>query len=225
MLQHTFQVLEREFQEDNDACIDAAKSIVECSCRVILANLDNPAKPLTPDRESISFGAWFSACVRVLELSEVRDEAFKKLISQYHKLLTTLGDLRNTSGNVSHGKDGFIRKLSEHHRRAAILAADAIVTFLHEAYLEREPDPALSLEPYERFAATNTLIDRHVGCHLESDDVDGLTAFFSLPDGEEITLVMSASQLLFHIDRIAYKQAHEACRATSFTDEDDEEAS
>ncbi|MGO8205214.1 hypothetical protein ACC735_39155, partial [Rhizobium ruizarguesonis] len=27
------------------------------------------------------------------------------------------------------------KKLSSHHRRSALLAADAIVTFLHEAYL------------------------------------------------------------------------------------------
>ena len=60
--------------------------------------------------------------------------------------------LRNEAGTVSHGKDEFIRKLSVHHRRVALLAADAVVTFLHETYLERDPDPVLTLEPFERFA-------------------------------------------------------------------------
>ena len=68
----------------------------------------------------------------------MRNAAFQKLISQHHKLTTTLGDLRNDAGPVSHGKDGFIEKLSVYHRRAAVLSADAIVAFLHQAYRETE---------------------------------------------------------------------------------------
>lgn len=211
MLQHTLEVLEREFQDDNDACIDAAKSMVECACRVILLNLDDPGHPLTPQSKTPDFGEWLSAAVRVLELSEIRDTDFQKLISQYNKLSTTLGDLRNHGGNVSHGKDGFIRKLSTHHRRAALLAADAIVTFLHEAYLEREPDPTLSMEPYEHYKTSNEIIDRFVGCRLEDDEEGGLTAIFVLPDGQELPLATNASLLLFHIDREAYKLAKNAC--------------
>lgn len=149
MLQQTFEALEREFNENSDACIDAAKAIVECACRVIIDNLDKPTSPVKPAEENPPFGAWVSAAVRVLELSEIRDDAFKKLISQHHKLTTTLGDLRNKAGTMSHGKDGFIAKLSIHHRRAALLAADAIVTFLHEAYLECQLDAVLSKEPYD----------------------------------------------------------------------------
>jgi hypothetical protein len=70
MLQHTFAALEREFSEDSDACIDAAKAIVECACRVIIDNLDNPTSPVKPAEENPPFGAWVSAAVRVLELSE-----------------------------------------------------------------------------------------------------------------------------------------------------------
>ncbi len=223
MLQHTFEALEREFQGDNDASIDAAKSIVECACRIIIENLDDPASPLKPQSTHPDFGEWINATVRVLELSEIRDNAFQKLISQYNKLSTTLGLLRNTGGNVSHGKDGFIRKLSEHHRRAAILAADAMVTFLHEAYLEREPDPTLSLEPYEHFAAFNKTIDDFVICRLDSNEAGGLEAIFALPDGEEISLVTTPSQLLFHIDREAYKQALDSCRGVAPVGFDDEE--
>jgi predicted RNA methylase len=81
MLQQTFEALEREFNENSDACIDAAKAVVECACRIIIANLDNPTSPVKPVEENPPFGAWVSAAVRVLELSEIRDDAFKKLIS------------------------------------------------------------------------------------------------------------------------------------------------
>ncbi|MBY3565693.1 abortive infection family protein [Rhizobium laguerreae] len=214
MLQHTFEALEREFNENSDACIDAAKAVVECACRVIIDNLDNPTSPIKPVEENPAFGAWLSAAVRVLELSEVRDEAFKKLISQHHKLTTTLGDLRNKAGTVSHGKDGFIAKLSVHHRRAALLAADAIVTFLHEAYLERELDAVLSKEPYERFKATNDVIDAYAGLRGEMDE-DGKPRLFIVlpgkPPREEIELAAPVSQLLYELDREAYKVVLNAC--------------
>ncbi|MEG6550332.1 abortive infection family protein [Desulfocurvibacter africanus] len=212
MLQQTFAALEREFADGNDACIDAAKGIVECTCRVLIENLDNPSKPVKPQEGCPDFGAWVSAAVRVLKLSEVRDEAFKKLVSQHHKLTNSLGALRNAAGPVSHGKDAFIAKLSAHHRRAALLAADAIVTFLHEAYLEREPDPSQTLEPYERFAEANRLIDDYTSVEAATDIQNIISIVIRLPNGEEMPLLVEVSRLLFHADREAYKQALEAAR-------------
>jgi hypothetical protein len=215
MLQQTFEALEREFDESSDACIDAAKAVVECACRVIIENLDNPTSPVKPVEENPAFGAWLSAAVRVLELSEIRDEAFKKLISQHYRLTTTLGDLRNKAGTMSHGKDGFIAKLSIHHRRAALLAADAIVTFLHEAYLERELDAVLSKEPYERFKETNDVIDEFAGLRGEMDE-DGVPHLYIVLPGphprDEIELTAAVSQILFELDREAYKLVLNACR-------------
>lgn len=212
MLQQTFDTLESEFERDSDACMDAAKGMVECACRVLLASLDDPASPHTPKSANPSIGELLSASVRVLELGDVRDESFKKLISQYHKLTTTLDDLRNKAGTISHGKDGFIAKLSAHQRRAAVLAADAIVTFLHEAYLEREPDPVLTLEPFERFAKGNALIDARASLVAEADEEGGLQITVTLPNKEEVELVVSPAQLLFGVDREAYKLALNACR-------------
>lgn len=214
MLQHTFEALEREFTGDSDASIDAAKALVECACRVLVDNLDNPASPLKPQEENPPFGAWVSAAVRVLELGEIRDDSFKKLISQHHKLTTTLGDLRNTSGAVSHGKDGFIAKLTNHHRRASMLAADAIVTFLHEAYLERDLDAVQSKEPYERFETTNKVIDEYASLRAETDEEGTPHIYVVLPGPsprEEIELATAVSQILFETDREAYKLVLNAC--------------
>lgn len=213
MLQQTFNTLEQEFASDNDACIDAAKAIVECACRVILLNLDDPNSPLTPPEQNPDFGAWLSSAVRVLQLDQVRDASFRKLISQYHKLATSLGDLRNNAGAVSHGKDGFLLKLSVHQRRAALLAADAIIMFLHEAYLEHEPELVRTREPYERFTRINALIDRNVGvAALESEFDVAVDIAISLPNGDVITLSIEASRLLFEFDRDAYVAALIASR-------------
>lgn len=213
MLQQTLDTLEREFLSDNDACIDAAKAIVECACRVILENMDDPAAPLSPTKSHPDFGEWVSSAVRVLKLDQVRDRSFQKLISQYHSLTTTLGDMRKNAGTVSHGKEGFLLKLSVHQRRAALLAADAIVTFLHEAYLEHEPDLARTREPYERFTKNNQLIDDNVGvAALESEDQAAVDITIALPNGDDFSFTVEASRLLYEFDREAYIAALIACR-------------
>ena len=99
-----------------------------------------------------------------------------------------------------------------HHRRAALLAADVIVTFLHEAYLEREPDPVLTLEPFDRFAESNATIDEYAAIIAKADEDGILQGRVLSPNNEEITLSVEPSRLLFGVDREAYKLALNACR-------------
>lgn len=212
MLQQTFATLEREFTDENDACIDAAKGLVECACRVLIEELDDPLAPLKPEAADTPLGHLVGIATRLLDLGGVRHRAFSDLIKQHNKLTETLRVLRNEAGTVSHGKDGFIAKLSAHHRRSAMLAADAIITFLHEAYLEREPDPVRTFEPYERFEASNAMIDELTALRAETDDDGFLQVVVSLPGGEELPLAIEPSRLLFGVDREAYKLVLNACR-------------
>ena len=212
MLQQTLGTLEREFADDSDASIDAAKALVECACRLLVEELDDPAAPLKPTKSDIPLAELLGLATRMLDLGEVRDRAFATLIKEHNRLADALRVFRSEAGTVSHGKDGFIRKLSVHHRRAALLAADAIVTFLHEAYLERDPDPVLTLEPFERFAESNATIDEYAAIIAEADEDGILQARVLLPNNEEITLTVEPSRLLFGVDREAYKLALNACR-------------
>ena len=212
MLQQTLDTLEREFANDSDASIDAAKALVECACRLLVEELDDPAAPLKPTKSDIPLAELLGLATRMPDLGEVRDRAFATLIKEHNRLADALRVLRNEAGTVSHGKDGFIRKLSVHHRRAALLAADAIVTFLHEAYLEREPDPVLTMEPLDRFAESNAIIDEHTAIVAEADEDGFLQARVLLPNDEEISLSVEPSRLLFGVDREAYKLALNACR-------------
>lgn len=212
MLQQTFETLEREFADENDACIDAAKGFVECACRLLIEELDDPVSPKKPTAPDTALGELVGLATRMLDLGTVRHRAFSDLIKQHNKLTDTLRVLRNEAGTVSHGKDGFIAKLSAHHRRSALLAADAIVTFLHEAYLEREPDPVRTFEPYERFEASNAIIDEFATLRAELDEEGFIRAVVVLPDGEEVPLAIETSRLLFGVDREAYKLVLNACR-------------
>jgi hypothetical protein len=227
MLQQTFETLKQTFAEGNDACIDASKSLVECACRVIIENLDDPVNPIKAWKDSPikaempGFKDWVSAALRLLELTESRDDPFSKLLSQHFKLVDELGRFRNLAGPISHGKQGFAQKLSAHHRRAALLAADALVTFLHEAYLEREPDPVLTLEPYELFPRSNALIDFHVEADAAGNEDGWVDLSFRLPDGETLDITVEPSRLLFGVDREAYKYVLGLCRDASLAPKED----
>ena len=222
MLQQTFSAMEQEFVEGHDASIDAAKAIVECSCRILIEELDDPSSPLRPTKNDVPLSELLGLATRLLGLGEIRDRAFKNLIKEHNRLSDALRVLRNEAGTLSHGKDGFIEKLSTHHRRAAILAADAIVTFLHEAYLEREPDPTRTLEPFERFKGSSELIDRYSSLFVEVDDDGNLQAAVSLPTGDDVKLTIATSVLLFGVDREAYKLAANACREAALEEESDQ---
>lgn len=227
MLQQTFETMKQAFAEDNDACIDASKSLVECACRVIIENLDDPTNPIKDWKnspimgENPSFNSWVSAGLKLLDIQSVRDDPFSKVISKHFDLVDALGKFRDRAGPVSHGKEGFAKKLSAHHRRAAILAADALVTFLHEAYLEREPDPVVTLEPYERFPQSNALIDFHVEADATGNEDGWVEVTFRLPDGETLDITVEPSRLLFGVDREAYKYVLGLCRDASLPPEQD----
>ena len=212
MLQQTFEELERALAEDNDACIDSAKAIVEVVCQIILQELDSPSNPVRPVEALPTFGAWMSAAVRALKLGDIRHNGFQKLVSQHRKLTDALGELRNDAGTASHGREGFLQRLSVHHRRAAVLSADAIVTFLHQAYLEAELDLVRTREPYERFDHLHRLIDAHVSLQADVDEEGFLTIDVTLPSGDILPLRVEASRLLYQLDRDAYVEALNAAR-------------
>lgn len=223
MLQQTFETLEREFADENDACIDAAKGLVECACRVLIEELDDPVSPKKPVEADPKLGHLVGVATRLLDLGEIRDRAFADLIKKHNNLTETLRVLRNQAGTLSHGKDGFISKLSAHHRRSSMLAADAIITFLHEAYLEREPDPIRTLEPYERFEVSNALIDEYAAVRSEDNEDGLLNVSVILPGGDEVPLAIEPSRLLFGVDREAYKLVLNACREAKAAEPQDVE--
>lgn len=215
MLQQTFEALERNLEQNNDACIDCAKTIVEVVCRVVVESFHTPQTPLKPTQETPSLSDWLTAAIRALKLGDVRDEKFKKLVSSHHRLADALNELRNKAGPASHGKDPYLERLAEHHRRSAVLAADAIVAFLHKAYLDAQLDPISSREPWERFAADNALIDAHVGLAVDAEDGGAPTLRFLLPGGDELPINIEVSRLLYLLDRDAYVEALNAARGAA----------
>ena len=225
MLQQTLESLEQSFKEGKDAVIDSAKSIVEVVCRIIVDELDSVARPAKPQSATPHFGEWVGAAVKVLRLGENQNAKFLKLVSQHHKLTTALGDLRNDAGPTCHGRDGYLDRLSMHHRRSAVLSADALVGFLFHAYQEAELDLIKTREPYERFPRQHELVDLHTAVTADVDEDGVLDVTVRLATGDEVALRVEVSRLLYQLARDAYREALNAARqAPSAEPENDEEA-
>jgi hypothetical protein len=60
MLQETFASMEQAFGDNNDACIDSAKSLVEVACRIIVGDILAPGDPGYPLGATPDFGDWLS---------------------------------------------------------------------------------------------------------------------------------------------------------------------
>jgi hypothetical protein len=90
------------------------------------------------------------------------------------------------------------------------LASDAVIAFLHQAYLDSKLNPEVSREPWERFAAQNELIDSYVGIRVDEDEANQL--IFRLPNGDELPIQAEASRLLYLLDRSAYVEAFNAAK-------------
>lgn len=224
MLQQTYQALTNSFEQENDACIDCAKSLIEVVAQIIIDELDTTTIAAKPKQADPTLSQWVGAAIRVLRLGDIRHRHFANLVKAHNELAEALRVLRNDAGPVSHGKEGFIERLTSHHRRAAVLSADAIVSFLHQAYLEAEPNLQKTREPYERFEVLNRLIDNNVSLNAAVSDDGDLDVTVYLPGGETIPITVIPSRFLFQIDRDAYIEALNAARSALATIKQGEEA-
>ncbi len=226
MLQQTFDSLKDELSSENDGTIDAAKAIVECACQVIIKALDDPNNPIkeqsgSPFKEkNPSINNWIVAATNLLNLGNIKGDPFSKTVSQYFNIVNELGHLRNKAGPLSHGRDGLVKKLSTYQRKASVLAADAVVSFLHEAYLEHELSHLNLIEPFDSLTFSNSIIDKHCTfTAAEVDDDGNLSVKISYLNEDDIDLNVDLSVLLFHVDRIAYKNAFYSCKDIPNKDE------
>ena len=89
----------------------------------------------------------------------------------------------------------------------AIIAADTVIGFLHDAYLDQQTDPVRTFEPYERFGVFNDKIDAHIGFVGARIEDGRLIVGIELEEFDTRRIDVSVSQLLFGVERQTYKEA------------------
>lgn len=197
-----FADLASTFENNGSSLVELSKSFVEMVCITIITEL---GKEL-PASSSPTTTELLGCALDALGIRNQRgSSALGTILSGYNKVSDGLTDVRNHEGSVGHGKDGFIDAISDRHARVYLLSADTIIALLLQAYDGVEPSILKTREPHSRFSHHNERIDSATQIEAAVDEEGVVELSFlagTLEDGFDIRV--SASELLYYLDRQAY---------------------
>ena len=173
-----------------DFAFDLAKTLVESVCKTILEDIGHPAEPTWDAPKIMRETTTYLAILPPGHPNAAK--ARTSITKTLNGLLTTLNglcELRNFYGLSSHGRDGFSARLDLRHATLAAQAADTIVSFLYRIHRDALMQTPGARVYYEDHADFNEAFD------LENETIR-LGNLEFLP-----------SQVLFHVDREAYRAA------------------
>lgn len=203
-LRNHYEALSVCFSGNGYGLVDHVKSFIESVCLTIMGELRAPMPSSTPTTTELLVAALSPLGLRNTKGANKLD----KVLSGFNRLSDALNEMRNETGPVAHGKDGFLDPLTANHARIFLLVGDAILGVLLNAFEGHEPDLSVTREPYECFPHLNERIDRAVSVVARVDeDEDRQVVIFSVATGpmdEGIELRVEPSRLLYGIDREAY---------------------
>ena len=157
-LSHCYGEIAASYSGSSHGLVEHVKSMLECVCITILEEFGKPMPSSTPSTTELLVEA-----LKPLGLHNTRGaNKMDRVLSGYNRLSDALSDMRNESGPVAHGRDGFLEALEADHARAFLHTGAAILGLLLNALEGKEPDLSKTREPYEKFPHHNTRIDQSV---------------------------------------------------------------
>lgn len=204
-LSEYYKAIESALDGNNHGLVEHVKAFIECFCVTLLSEFNSPLPSSTPSTTELLVEALKSLGLHNSKGASKLD----KVLSGFNKLSDALSEMRNESGPVAHGKDGFLDSLNADHGRAFLCTGDAIVGVLLNAMEGAEPDLLVTREPYERFSHLGKKIDRSVSikADVEIDDTGHMLLLSVTTAGkndEAIKLRIEPSRLLYGLDRSAF---------------------
>ena len=212
-LDRLYSALELSYQNDSIGLIEHIKSFIESVCLTILTDYGETIENSTPTTTEI-----LSNTLRTIGLDNTRGiSKIDKVLSGYNKIAEGISEMRNETGILAHGKDGFIETLEKEHLRSFLFAGNSILCLLLAALEGKEPDIRYTREPYERFSRFNSLIDDTVSTRVSIDEDQKLILvdFIHEKSDNIIPLILEPSRVLYSIDREAYIEFMEITRTTA----------
>lgn len=222
-LARCYDSLDTCFNGNAHGLVEHVKSFVESVCLTIMGEFREPMPSAQPSTTEL-----LVAALGPLGLKNTKGATkLDKVLSGFNRLADAIGDMRNETGPVAHGKDGFLDAIAADHARAFLHAGDAILGTLLSAFEGKQPDLIATREPYESFPHLNERIDRAVAVEVRIDeDEDRPIVVFSVvtgPRGEAIELRAEPSRLLYGIDREAYVEVLKTADLAVAGEQGDEE--
>ena len=192
------------FCNSTHGLVEHVKSFIESVCLTIMGEFDKSKPSGRPTSTDL-----LVAALDALGLSNTRGATkLDAVLSGFNKLSKALSRMRNETGPVAHGKDGFLDPVTIDHARTFLHVGDAILGILLNALEGKEPNLVVTREPYETFKHYNDRIDRDASVEARVDEEgDRPVVVFSITTGsheEPIKLRVELSRLLYGTDRQFY---------------------
>jgi hypothetical protein len=216
------EALDACFGSHNHGLVEHIKSFIECVCVTILGEFGKPIPSATPTTTEL-----LVAALAALGLQNTRGaNKLDKVLHAFNRLADALSDMRNETGPVAHGRDGFLDPVTADHGRAFLHVGDAVLGVLLNALEGKEPDLNFTREPYERFQHLHERIDKAARVTVAIEDTGDrllvVVAVSTGPEGDPFEIRLEPSRLLFGVDRSAYIEVLKS--AVVAVPEEDEEA-
>ena len=208
-----YEALSVCFSGNAHGLVEHVKSFIESVCITIMDEFGKPSPSSKPNSTAL-----LKEALSALGLSNTKGATkLDAVLSGFNKLSDALSAMRNETGPVAHGKNGFLDSITIDHARTFLHVGDAILGILLNALEGKEPDITLTHEPYDTFKCYNDRIDRNASIQAQVDEEgDGPVVVFSVSPGsyeETIELRIEPSRLLYGTDRQAYIEVLKATNA------------
>lgn len=192
------RIIEENINPCPSIVFDACKSLIEYTCKIILANTNagyengwNLPKFIKSTTDAIRLTP------NDYDGDNVAGPLFRNIASGIGTTVQHIGELRSKEGLLAHGAVGYSRQLEYSHARFVAISTDALVELL--VFSSKNYWVNVEIEPnYEENADFNQLMD-------DSLIASGEDGFFdiSVPDGTKIVRLKS-SDVLYRLDKEQY---------------------
>ena len=189
-IEQQIDAIENALESVPDFAFDLSKTLIESVCKTVLADI---GQSVNPNWDAPRLLKETTNRLNLLprnhpDPAKARDSVEKTLRGML-QTIQGLCELRNNYGMASHGRDAFSARLDIRQATLAAQAADTIVSFLYRTHRDAlRQTPGVRVR-YEDHANFNEAFD------LENETIR-LGNLEFLP-----------SQVLFHVDREAYRAA------------------
>lgn len=217
LLARYYNSLKSCYEGSSHGLVEHVKSFLESVCLTIMAEFKVPKPSENPNTTELLVSALAPLGIRNSRGANKLD----KVLSNFNKLTDALNEMRNESGPLAHGKDGFLDPISSDHARAFLHTVDVVLGLLLNVEEGKEPDLVVTREPYERFQHLNSRIDGAVSLKArteEEEDRSVVVISVSMgPNDSAIELRAEASEILYGLDREAYVEVLKTIKPTKIS--------
>jgi hypothetical protein len=206
-LQEIIEEVETGIRNNSDKAFDGSKCLIECTCKTILAergeNVEADIKLVTLVKKT----------AEKLGINSGLGEDFRNMLSGITTTTQAVANIRNSYGPLSHGKDAMHERIGGYQRYMAAKMAEMVSVMLYQIHKGVPADLLHTRQEYDEDHNNNTMVDEAILIEVDSET-------------NEINFVdygiFRPSQILYALDRQAYKAALQAAMDNAVNDDEPE---